>query len=105
MKAAGFVDFGTELVNPDFAAVAEAMGVRGFRVESSDQLEDTLREAFAHDGPALVDVPTGRQELTIPPKITQEQLKGFALYAIRTVLNGRGDELLDLATTNWRQVF
>lgn len=105
MKAAGFVDFGTDLVNPDFAKVAEAMGIKGYSVKNSADLEKTLREAFKHDGPALIDIPTGRQELTIPPKITQEQLKGFALYAIRTVLNGRGDELLDLATTNWRQVF
>nr|WP_231980163.1 thiamine pyrophosphate-dependent enzyme [Tessaracoccus coleopterorum] len=105
MKAAGFVDFGTDLVNPDFAKVAEAIGVKGYRVDDAAKLEETLREAFAHDGPALIDIPTGRQELTIPPKITQEQLKGFALYAIRTVLNGRGDELLDLAATNWRQVF
>lgn len=105
MKAAGFVDFGTDLVNPDFAKVADAIGIRGFSVGNSEDLEATLREAFAHDGPALIDVPIGRQELTIPPKVTQEQLKGFALYAIRTVMSGRGDELVDLAAANWRQVF
>ena len=62
-------------------------------------------EAFAHDGPVLVDVVCDPQELTIPPSIAFEQAKGFALYAIRTVLSGRGDELLDLARTNWRQLF
>jgi pyruvate dehydrogenase (quinone) len=53
----------------------------------------------------LVDVVTEREELTIPPAVTAEQVKGFTLYAIRTVLSGRGDELLDLASANFRQLF
>ena len=100
MKAAGIVNFGTNLVNPDFAAVAQAMGAFGRRVEQPGELEQALTDAFAHDGPAVVDVVTARQELSIPPAITAEQAKGFSLYAIRTVLAGRGDELLDLITTN-----
>ncbi len=64
-----------------------------------------LAEAFAHPGPALFDVVTERDELSIPPKVTAEQVKGFTLYAIRTVLSGRGDELLDLAGANYRQLF
>ncbi|RKW69784.1 ubiquinone-dependent pyruvate dehydrogenase [Galactobacter caseinivorans] len=105
MKAAGFVTFGTDLENPDFAAVARACGLEAWTVTSSEELDDALRGAFAHDGPALVDVRTGRQELTLPPKIELAQAKGFALYAMRSVLSGRGDELLDLAATNWRQLF
>ncbi|MDQ4504251.1 ubiquinone-dependent pyruvate dehydrogenase [Sinomonas sp. ASV322] len=105
MKAAGFVNFGTELVNPDFAAVAEALGIKGIRVADSSELEQGLKEALAHDGPALVDVVTARQELAIPPAITLQQAGGFTLYALRTVLSGRGDEVLDLAKTNWRRVF
>ncbi|WP_318241462.1 ubiquinone-dependent pyruvate dehydrogenase [Cellulomonas avistercoris] len=104
MKAAGFVNYGTGLQNPSFAAVAEAMGVRGLRVERSADLRGALEEAFAHDGPVLVDVVTERDELSIPPKVTAEQVKGFTLYAIRTVLSGRGDELLDLANANYRQL-
>jgi pyruvate dehydrogenase (quinone) len=100
MKAAGIVNFGTDLVNPDFAAVAQAMGIFGRRVEQPGDLEAALADAFAHDGPALVDVVTARQELSIPPAITAEQAKGFSLYAIRTILAGRADELLDLVTTN-----
>jgi len=100
MKAAGIVNFGTELVNPDFAAVAQAMGIFGRRVEQPSDLQQALADAFAFDGPALVDVVTARQELSIPPAITVEQAKGFSLYAIRTILAGRGDELLDLITTN-----
>jgi pyruvate dehydrogenase (quinone) len=100
MKAAGIVNFGTDLVNPSFAAVAEAMGFFGRRVERPAELEQALVDAFAYDGPAVVDVVTARQELSIPPAITVEQAKGFSLYAIRTILAGRGDELLDLITTN-----
>jgi len=94
------VNFGTDLVNPNFADVAQAMGIFGRRVERPSDLQQALGDAFAHDGPALVDVVTARQELSIPPAITVEQAKGFSLYAIRTILAGRGDELLDLITTN-----
>jgi pyruvate dehydrogenase (quinone) len=100
MKAAGIVNFGTELVNPNFADVAQAMRVFGRRVEQPADLERALVDAFAYDGPAVVDVVTARQELSIPPAITVEQAKGFSLYAIRTILAGRADELLDLVTTN-----
>jgi pyruvate dehydrogenase (quinone) len=100
MKAAGIVNFGTDLVNPNFADVAQAMGIFGRRVEQPAELEPALVDAFAHDGPAVVDVITARQELSIPPAITVEQAKGFSLYAIRTILAGRADELLDLVTTN-----
>ncbi|GAA1516385.1 pyruvate dehydrogenase (quinone) [Agromyces terreus] len=106
MKAAGIVNFGTELVNPDFAAVAESVGITGIRVEHGADLEAALARAFAEPGAALVDVVVARQELSIPPSITAEQVKGFSLYALRTVMSGRGDELLDLADTNvWRRIF
>ena len=104
MKAAGIVEHGTELVNPNFAALAEAVGIKGFRVESSETLEDTLHAAFAHPGPVLVDVRVNRQELSIPPTISLEQAVGFNLYSLRAILSGHGNELLDLAKTNLRQV-
>jgi pyruvate dehydrogenase (quinone) len=100
MKAAGIVNFGTELNPIDFAAVATAMGMFGRRVDSPGDLPAALSEAFSYDGPSIVDVVTARQELTIPPVITGEQAKGFSLYMIRTILAGRGDELLDLVSTN-----
>ncbi|WP_422935462.1 ubiquinone-dependent pyruvate dehydrogenase [Sinomonas sp. P47F7] len=105
MKSAGFVNYGTGLDNPNFAAVAESLGIKGVRVDESSELERGLKEALAHDGPALVDVATIRQELAMPPTITAQQASGFTLYALRTVLSGRGDEVLDLAKTNWRRVF
>jgi pyruvate dehydrogenase (quinone) len=100
MKAAGIVNFGTDLINPNFASVARAMGIFGRRVEQPADLQQALADAFAYDGPAVIDVVTARQELSIPPAITVEQAKGFSLYTIRTILAGRGDGLLDLITTN-----
>lgn len=99
-KAAGYVDTNVALQNPDFAAIAREMGYLGVRVTRSDALEAALRQAFAHDGPALVDVVTETQELIMPPKIQAEQVKGFSLYAARAVLSGRGDEVLELARAN-----
>jgi pyruvate dehydrogenase (quinone) len=103
MKAGGFLDTGTDLQNPNFAAMAEAMGVLGIRVESPDQIEGALRKAFAHDGPALVDVTTAKQELAMPPKIQLEQAKGFSLFMLKAIINGRGDEVVELAQTNLRR--
>ncbi|WP_343525747.1 ubiquinone-dependent pyruvate dehydrogenase [Sphingomonas sp.] len=99
-KAAGYVDTNVALQNPDFGAIAREMGYFGVRVTRSDALEAALREAFAHDGPALVDVVTETQELIMPPKIQAEQVKGFSLYAARAVLSGRGDEVIELARAN-----
>jgi pyruvate dehydrogenase (quinone) len=70
----------------------------------ADELEDALRAAFGHDGPALVDVRTARQELALPPKLTLGQLKGFTLYATKTILSCDGDELVELAKTNLREL-
>jgi pyruvate dehydrogenase (quinone) len=104
MKAAGIVTYGTSLVDPDFAGIARAAGLFGVRVEKAGELDDALRAAFDCDGPALVDVATARQELSLPPKLTYGQIKGFTLYATRTILSGSEDELVDLAKTNLRQL-
>lgn len=106
MKAAGIVNYGTDLENPNFADVANAVGITGIRVEKGSDVRPALERALAEDGPVLVDIVTARQELSMPPSITLEQAKGFTLWALRTVLSGRGDELLDLADTNlWRRLF
>jgi len=104
MKAAGIVTYGTDLDNPDFAAIARAVGLFGARVEKAGELDDALLAAFAHNGPALVDVRTDRHELTLPPKLTYGEIKGFTLYATRTVLSGEGEELIDLAKSNLRDL-
>jgi pyruvate dehydrogenase (quinone) len=104
MMAAGIVNFGTALENPDFAAIARAAGLHALRVERADRLDAVLTEAFAVDGPALVDATTSRSELSMPPKLTYEQIKGFTLFATRTILSGRGDEVVELAKTNLREL-
>ena len=100
MKAAGLLDFATDLVNPNFAQLAESVGVLGLRVEKPEELKPAIQEALSHDGPAMVEVIVNRQELSMPPTITAEQVKGFSLYMVRAVLSGRGDEVIDLAKTN-----
>jgi len=100
MKAAGIVDYGTDLKNPDFSKMAEAVGIQGFHVEKPEQVKPALQQALASKGPALVDVLVNRQELLIPPNVNYEVVKGFTLYMIRAVLTGKGDEIIDLAKTN-----
>jgi pyruvate dehydrogenase (quinone) len=100
MKAAGVLDFATDLENPDFARIAEAAGLLGLRAESPDQVRPMIAQALEHDGPALVEVPVHRQELAMPPTITLEQMKGFSLFMLKAVLSGRGDEIVDLAKVN-----
>jgi pyruvate dehydrogenase (quinone) len=100
MKAGGYLDTGTELKNPNFAAMAEAMGVLGLRVDDPVDLKPALSRALSHDGPALIDVVTNRLELAMPPKTTLEQAIGFSLYMIKAVINGRGDEVVELARSN-----
>ncbi|MCF2707085.1 ubiquinone-dependent pyruvate dehydrogenase [Arcanobacterium haemolyticum] len=104
MKAGGFVTTATGLETHDLAGIARAAGMKGFRVENSSELEGVLKEAFEYDGPALIDISVERQELTIPPSVKLEQAKGFALYAMRTLLSGRGDELIELTKANARQI-
>jgi pyruvate dehydrogenase (quinone) len=100
MKANGFLDAGCELRNPNFAAMAEAVGVKGVRVEDPKALEAALTTAFAHDGPALVDVVSAKQELIMPPHTTLEQMRGFGLFMLKAVMDGRARELIDLAKVN-----
>lgn len=97
MKANGFLEHGTRLENPNFAEIAKAAGMFGARVEDPADVKSTLAEAFAYDGPALVDMVVNRQELSLPPSIKLEQAVGFNLWAMKAVISGRGNELIDLA--------
>ena len=102
-KSTGFLPFGTEFKNPNFAAMAEAAGVHGIRLEDPGEVEAGIAAALARDGPVLVDAVVNRTELGMPPAVTLEMAKGFTLYMLKAVMSGRGDELIDLARTNlWR---
>jgi pyruvate dehydrogenase (quinone) len=100
MKATGFLDNGTELINPNFAAMANAMGIKGIRVEDAGDLSSALDQALLTDGPVLIDVLTNRQELSMPPTITFDQVKGFSLYMAKAIIDGRGQEIYELAKSN-----
>ena len=102
-KSTGFLDFGTDFQNPNFAAMAEAVGIRGIRLEDAADVAPGIKAAFAHDGPVLVDAVVNRQELAMPPKVTAEMAKGFTLYMVKAVMSGHANEILDLARSNlWR---
>jgi len=102
-KSTGFLDFGTDLDNPNFAGMAEAVGILGIRLEDPSAVEDGIDSALAHDGPVLIDAVVNRTELAMPPSVTVEMAKGFSLYMVKAIMNGRGDEIIDLAKTNlWR---
>ena len=102
-KSTGFLDTGTELVNPNFAAIAEAIGIKGVRIDGPADVESKLSEALSHPGPVLVDAVVNRMELAMPPKVTAEMAKGFTLYMMQAVLNGRTDEIVELARSNLRR--
>jgi pyruvate dehydrogenase (quinone) len=100
MKSAGFVDFATDLHNPNFAKLAEAAGLLGLSAETPGQVAPMIAQTLKYDGPALVEIPVSRQELSMPPTITYEEAKGFSLFVLKAVLSGRGHEVIDLAKVN-----
>lgn len=100
MKSAGFLDTGVRLVNPDFAAMARGAGLHARRVEDPGELGDAMRDVLAHDGPALLDVVSARQELSMPPHLSGEQSAGLGLWLAKAVIDGRGREVVDLVRTN-----
>ncbi len=103
MHVAGMLDYGTALKNPNFAALAESVGIKGIKVDSAASLISDLHIALAHEGPVIVDVSVARNELIIPPAIEAEQVKGLSLYMMKAIINGQGDAILDLVKTNlWR---
>ena len=102
-KSTGFLSFGTDFKNPNFAAMAEAVGIRGIRIESPDDVDEGVAMALAHPGPVLIDAVVSRTELAMPPSVTIEMAKGFTLYMLKAVMSGKADELIDLAKSNlWR---
>jgi pyruvate dehydrogenase (quinone) len=102
-KSTGFLNYGTELNNPDFAAMAQAIGIRGIRLTDPADVDDAIADALADDGPVLVDAVVARTELAMPPAVTVEMAKGFTLYMVKAIMSGRADEIIDLAKTNlWR---
>jgi pyruvate dehydrogenase (quinone) len=92
----GLLDAYTDLKNPDFAEVARAVGMAGWRVEDPGALEEAVRRWLAEPGPALLDVVTDRFELVMPPGVTAGQVLGTALYSAKAILSGRSDDVARL---------
>jgi pyruvate dehydrogenase (quinone) len=103
MKVDGLLDAYTDLKNPDFAALAEVIGFRGWRVERNENLEDAVMAFLAHPGPALLDVHVNRMELVMPPQIEAGQVAGTALYSVKAILSGRPGDVFDLIESNFLQ--
>jgi len=95
MRVAGLEDFGVDVKPTNFAKLAEALGIRGFRVENGDDLKDSLRAAFRHKGPVLIDVVTDPNALALPPKINAKEVAGYGLYVAKRTLHGRLFESID----------
>jgi pyruvate dehydrogenase (quinone) len=104
MMVAGLPPYGTSYPATDYAAIARAAGVHGVRVTDPADVREALREAFRHEGPSLVDVVTDPNALAIPPRVTGEQLTGFALSASRMVISGGVGRMVQLARANLRNI-
>lgn len=101
MKASGNLSDDTDLENPSFAAIAEATGIKGIHVDKPDNLSAALAETLNYPGAVVLEVDTAKQELAMPPQVKLEHAKGFSLYMMKAVINGRGDEIVELGKTNW----
>jgi pyruvate dehydrogenase (quinone) len=104
MEVAGMTPFGCNLKNPNFAAVAQAVGMLGIRVEDPAEVRSALQQAFSHSGPALVDIVTDPNVLAMPPKATIQQAAGFALSMTRLAFAGQIDDVADTVAANWREI-
>ena len=104
MEVAGLPDWQTDMCNPDFEAIARAMGIRGFTADAPDSVEAVLTEAFDTPGPVLVNVRTDPNALAMPPKVEFAQMKGFALAMTKLILSGRADEVVATAKSNLKHL-
>jgi pyruvate dehydrogenase (quinone) len=104
MEVNGLPDYQTDLKNPNFAKVAEAMGMMGVRIENPADVSSGLKKALAQSGPALIDVVTDANAVSLPSHITADQVVGFGLTMGKLVLAGHIDEVVDTIETNIRHV-
>ncbi|WP_158825130.1 thiamine pyrophosphate-dependent enzyme [Mucilaginibacter lacusdianchii] len=104
MEVAGLPDWQTDMQNPDFALVAQAMGIKGVKVNDPDQVEQALREAFLHQGPVLIEVMTDPNALAMPPKVEFGQMAGMSLAMSKLILNGQMGEVWDTIKSNYKHI-
>lgn len=104
MEVAGLVDNETAMENPDFAKVAEAMGIHGMNIHEPAEVEDALRKAFSFEGPFLLNVFTNPNALAMPAHITKEQVLGMTESMTKMILGGRMDEVFDTIKSNYKHL-
>jgi pyruvate dehydrogenase (quinone) len=104
MEVSGYVPWGTDVKNPDFGAVARAVGIQGERVEKPDDIESAVQRALEHNGPALIDFVTDPRALSMPPKVTFEQVRGYALSMGKLVFEGNTTEVVETVASNIRDI-
>jgi len=104
MEVVGIPDLETDMLNPDFAKVAEAMGMTGITIHEPDNVKAGLTKAFQLDGPVLVSIWTDPNALAMPPKVEFDQIKGYALYMGRMMLGGRMDEVFHMISSNYKHL-
>ena len=104
MRASGLPDWQTEMKNPNFAQLAEVVGIRGIRIEQNSDVESSLKSAMQHKGPVLIDVVTDPNVISLPPNITLKEMEGFSLGMSRLALSGHIDAVVDTLKDNWRSL-
>ena len=104
MEVAGYVPWGTDVKNPDFGAVAQAVGIHGQRVERTEDIDVAVQRALKHPGPALVDFVTDPRALSMPPKVTFEQVRSYAMAMGKLMFEGNTTELLETVASNIRHI-
>ena len=104
MEVAGIPDQETEMLNPDFAKIAEAMGMPGITINDPDEVKPGLEKAFLQEGPVLVTIQTDPNALAMPPKLELDQMEGMALYMGKMMLGGRMDEVFKIISSNYKHL-
>jgi pyruvate dehydrogenase (quinone) len=89
MEVAGIPDRETDMLNPDFTKLAQAMGMPGITISDPDEVKSELEKAFLQEGPILITIQTDPNALAMPPKLEFDQMTGFALYMGKMMLSGR----------------
>jgi len=104
MEVAGIPDVETDMLNPDFDKLAEAMGMFGVTINSPVEVETTLQKVLQKDGPALITIQTDPNALAMPPKMEFDQMKGFAFYMGKMMISGRADEVCKIIKSNYKHL-
>ncbi|WP_291097701.1 MULTISPECIES: thiamine pyrophosphate-dependent enzyme [unclassified Flavobacterium] len=104
MEVAGIPDVETDMLNPDFDKLAEAMGMFGITINDPVEVKTTLQKVFQQDGPALITIQTDPNALAMPPKLEFDQMKGVALYMGKMILGGRIDEVFKIFKSNYKHL-